>query len=219
MAKRHIYQVFQAKPPDRNFTALHDFFQLTIKISYFILTEMTSPSNKPMMPRSQPPRPPHTQSTPAISSACSKLSGSPDVIRRAPSVPVNPSTATASGSLSSLLKNGNVTQSSPPTEPKGLPRPIEPTLMPPITGQTSTSSSSSNPRGGPSSSVSRGPLGTGTLTPATTVLEAPIKVSPPQTGASRMAAAAKRGLDGSSGNNVKVYEKDHPLNEETLKQR
>lgn len=34
-----------------------------------------------------------------------------------------------------------------------------------------------------------------------------------------MAAAAKRGLDGSSGNNVKVYEKDHPLNEETLKQR
>ncbi|KIR29212.1 CMGC/MAPK protein kinase [Cryptococcus deuterogattii LA55] len=180
---------------------------------------MTSPSNKPMIPRSQPPRPPHTQSTPAISSACTKLSGSPDVIRRAPSVPVNPSTAAASGSLSSLLKNGNVTQSSPPTEPKGLPGPIEPTLMPPITGQPSTSSSSSNPRCGPSSSVSRGPLGTGTLTPATTVLEAPIKRSPPQTGASRMAAAAKRGLDGSAGNNVRVYEKDHPLNEETLKQR
>ncbi|KIR62502.1 CMGC/MAPK protein kinase [Cryptococcus bacillisporus CA1873] len=180
---------------------------------------MTSPSNKPMIPRSQPPRPPHTQSTPAISLACTKLSGSPDVIRRAPSVPVNPSTAAASGSLSSLLKDGNVTQSSSPTEPKGLPGPIEPTLMPPITGQPSTSSSSSNPRCGPSSSVSRGPLGTGTLTPATTVLEVPIKRSPPQTGASRMAAAAKRGLDGSAGNNVKVYEKDHPLNEETLKQR
>lgn len=60
---------------------------------------------------------------------------------------------------------------------------------------------------------------TGTLTPATTALGAPIEPTPPQTGASKMAAAAKRGLDGSAGNNVKVYEEGHPLNEETLKQR
>ncbi|OWZ35961.1 CMGC/MAPK protein kinase [Cryptococcus neoformans c45] len=184
---------------------------------------MTSPSTQPMIPRSQPPRPAHTQSSPAISTTGIKPSGSPAVIKRAPSVPVNPSLAAASESLSSLLKSENaaeaVSRPSSSTEPNDLPRPIEPAPVPPITGLPNSSSSSSNHRHGSSSSVSRGPSGTGTQTSATTALGAPIGPTPPQTGASKMAAAAKRGLDGSAGNHVKVYEEGHPLNEETLKQR
>ncbi|ORY33435.1 kinase-like domain-containing protein [Naematelia encephala] len=156
-----------------------------------------TPPPRPTIPRSRPPRP-HSQPSPAILSP----PGRPNNPHHSASNPVTSTSASTSTESSSSSSRPNpVTPATSHSHSFGPP--LHP-LQRSAKTQPSTASSTTSVNGLAQSQVGLGIMAT------------------PQTGASKMAAAAKRGqagLDGMSGKGKGPEEEDHPLSEKSLKAR
>lgn len=166
------------------------------------------------LPRSQPPR---HQSTPAISSNTKQSLGSIAMATTAslPSAPLPISRPPSTASTSTESSSSSFRPATTPATSHNLGGPSRP-LSPPQKVRPLTSS-------GPSSSATTGYGGVNSTSASlATAVQA---ILPPQTGASKMAAAAKRGATGVDGlprsrrgsQAVPVGEEDHPLSEKCLK--
>ncbi|KAK8853210.1 hypothetical protein IAR55_003912 [Kwoniella newhampshirensis] len=243
-----------------------------------------TPPSKPLLPRSQPPRPHHVQSSPAVSlhPVGHRTTPVPPLVHRAPSAPLSTgaSTATSGGGLPTLgggsagSSNGSSSRQQlvtprtattptcfpPPPVPapvsgRGSGHPLQKTVgdggggsgrsttssttsvngLLSATAVHSISSSSSSSSTGPVPAPAPGASTSSSTTSGTTYPHTPTHhqstavaqsvVQTPQTGASKMAAAAKRGLDGipsaSAVGLAKMMEEeeDHPLSEKSLRAR
>ncbi|WWD19625.1 hypothetical protein CI109_104087 [Kwoniella shandongensis] len=217
------------------------------------------PPSRPLIPRSQPPRPQHVNaphSSPAVPVNAQRNMSVPPLVHRAPSAPssstalltTGPGLSTAGSSNGSSSRGRLVTPTSSTAIPVSTSQ--HPLQKPGAVeggggGGRSTTSSTTSVNGllsathpiasSSSSSSSAGPSippanATYPHTPTThhnssSAVGQTSVVQTPQTGASKMAAAAKRGLDGvpsaSAIGLAKMMEEeeDHPLSEKSLKAR
>ncbi|WVQ74162.1 hypothetical protein IAR50_003755 [Cryptococcus sp. DSM 104548] len=197
------------------------------------LSPSSSTAPQPMFPRSQAPRPTHVHSSPVLNLISNRSSPAGPAggatIRRAPSAPagaVGDGVAGASEKLVSLAKSSGSSSAEEVTGKPSSTSPLDVLDQPLLPSAAIPGAIAGLPRRRPSTSSSHAAsrIPSRSHTPAihnggeTDTLDGK---PTPQTGASRMAAAAKRGLDGEVGGEevVNLYEEGHPLSEKCLRER
>ncbi|TYJ53942.1 hypothetical protein B9479_005419 [Cryptococcus floricola] len=195
-----------------------------------------SPSNaapQPMFPRSQAPRPTHTHSSPALNIISNKSSPAGPAggatVRRAPSAPaaaVGDRVTGASEKLVSLATRSESSSVEEATEKPSSTSPLAVFDQPLLPSAPIPEPTTGLPKRRPSTSSSHAAsrLPSRSHTPAIHnggETDTADGKPTPQTGASRMAAAAKRGLDGEVGGEevADIYEEGHPLSEKCLREK